>query len=89
MRKLHLLAAMIALSVSACVGTQGGGNSPAAGLVAGAAKAVTPDAAGEVGDVCKALSRIKWTEADADHVSGTLAGSLDEVLEMEREHGCK
>ncbi|MEE4013914.1 hypothetical protein V1T76_17745 [Roseibium sp. FZY0029] len=42
----------------------------------------------EVGDICAALGRIKWTEEDADHVSGTLAVSLDEVLEMEREHGC-
>ncbi|MCK7615166.1 hypothetical protein [Roseibium sediminicola] len=89
MRKTHLLAAILALSASACAGTQGGGDSPAADLVAGVAKAVTPDAAVEVGDVCKALSRIKWTEEDADHVSGTLAGSLDEVLEMEREHGCR
>ncbi len=44
---------------------------------------------GEIGDVCAALAKIQWTEDDADHVSDKLARSIDQVLQMEEEHGCE
>lgn len=66
-----------------------GGSAPSGNLVAGAIEAVTGNGASEAGDVCAALRQIKWEAEDADHVSGTLAGSLDYVLEAEKEHGCR
>ncbi|MDN3719404.1 hypothetical protein QW131_09840 [Roseibium salinum] len=50
---------------------------------------VSAPEAKEVGDICAALARIKWSEDDPDHISESLARSLDLVLEMEREHSCE
>jgi hypothetical protein len=42
----------------------------------------------EIGDVCKLIAQLRWEDHDADHVSETLARSLDVVIDAEQEHDC-
>ncbi|MFC6656508.1 hypothetical protein ACFQEX_13985 [Roseibium salinum] len=84
MLRKRLLSALLMLSATACASTQGGGN-----VISGVLASVSAPEAKEVGDICAALARIKWSEDDPDHISESLARSLDLVLEMEREHSCE